>query len=270
MSKWLAFNLVSGIFSTKPRNASMLTSALPPLSSLKRSSALRPAARKCARNAAMMASCASTAARFLAERRCTSCFLHFESRAPVLTFCLTSVLRASLKGPLVAFFMESMCSLIRACALSIDSTTVLRTFIASSMALRGLSCSVVLLATSASALALALSASSVQSFTSCSISAVMASAAFLSAASCLLLLSFSMHCFIFLSDSETFFWSWEWEYCTLLTLGLIFTNSLLVSANGPDRTLFSSSVFWSMYLEHSLALSAKSCNTCSIFFTSAL
>mmetsp|Transcript_132606 Transcript_132606/g.369699 ORF Transcript_132606/g.369699 Transcript_132606/m.369699 type:complete len:278 (+) Transcript_132606:1675-2508(+) len=269
MSSCMAFKLILGIFSTKSRNFAAEMSGLPSLSLWKSSSVLMASFWQWARNAFVTACCASPATCFRAAFRATICFLHRDSKAPTMTFVLTSMLLASLKGPLLEVLMASRCSLTFARAFSTDSDAASSSFSPCSMAFSGLSSSAPRLFTSFSTAGMAASTAAVLAFISASTSLIMPAAAFLSAASCRFLLSSSTCSFIRFSDSLTFFFNCDWVYWTLLTRGLILPSSAFVSARGPVRTDFNSSVFCSKYFAASFAASAHSCRIFSMRFCKA-
>mmetsp|Transcript_112811 Transcript_112811/g.329669 ORF Transcript_112811/g.329669 Transcript_112811/m.329669 type:complete len:234 (-) Transcript_112811:2737-3438(-) len=223
----------------------------------------------CVRSAATTACPASPATCFLAALREAVCFLHLASCAPSFTFSFTSELLASLYGPVCEVLISSMCSLILACAFSMAAIAASRPFCPSSMACRGFSRSAPLSAMSFSATGSAASTAVKLAVIRVSTSAIMAVAALRSATSWRFFLSVSIRAFILWSKSATLFFICEWAYWTLLTRGLILASSAFVSASGPTRTAFSSSVFCSRYLAASLAASASSFSDFSIFFCSA-
>mmetsp|Transcript_41392 Transcript_41392/g.128664 ORF Transcript_41392/g.128664 Transcript_41392/m.128664 type:complete len:302 (-) Transcript_41392:842-1747(-) len=268
-SSCAAFRPWSLILRTNAISTLAGTSGFPLLSFAKSSSAFRPSRQACARRAAATASSASRVTCFLAFFRASPCLLHLESKAPTFTFSFTNCALASLLAPFVDVFISSMRSLIPACAFWMAWKAASRPSSALSMASSGFSSSAPRSATSFSTAGSAASTALALAAMSASQSAIMADAALFSAASARFFRSTSTSSVIRFSKSITFFFSCVCVYCTLLTRGLNLASCDFVSARGPARTCFSSSVFCSKYLPASLAASATWCRARSACLCSA-
>mmetsp|Transcript_54837 Transcript_54837/g.141280 ORF Transcript_54837/g.141280 Transcript_54837/m.141280 type:complete len:291 (+) Transcript_54837:1395-2267(+) len=264
-SSWAAFRPAPGIFSTNFLAASAGTSpSLPPICA-KRSSAVTPCFSACARSASVRARKASFETSFFADCSAARLFLHEDSNPLTFTFTLMSAERHSLIGPLTAPFTLSKCALILACASARDATAASRSAAALSMALSGSSSFAPRDSAMASAGGSALPTVSSWALTSALTSSKIVVAALRSAASCRFFRSAAMASRCLRSDSTTFFFRSVFPVWILLTRGFSFCSSALVSASGPVRTGFSSSIFCSRYLPASLALSEHSLTALSTF-----
>mmetsp|Transcript_76974 Transcript_76974/g.193607 ORF Transcript_76974/g.193607 Transcript_76974/m.193607 type:complete len:265 (-) Transcript_76974:3886-4680(-) len=232
-SNWHDFKPESGIASMKERNLCAETAWPSCASSLKSSSGFMALLTTCFRNASFKAISASLVTCLRAEANAKTCFLHLESREPTFTFTFTSVVRASLKGPFVAFFIPSRCSLIFANALLIDSSTPSKSFSALSISSRGLSLSAPLELTKACATSTAFSTFSSASPTKLFTSSRILSAPARSKASCRRFFSFSIASCCFFRDSAILDLSDLRSCWTLRIRGPIPSKAVLVSAKGP-------------------------------------